>query len=156
VVFTNDGQELVSGGMDKTVKVWEAKTGGKVLKTLNHPAAVHCVALSPDGQHIASAGSAPEGQAHVIVWDFESGKEIVDLKGHTDIVHTVAFHPTENRLASCGKDTTIRVWDLEKKEELYQDKHRDEVMGIAYDGEGKALASASAEIIFLWVATPKK
>jgi len=155
VAFGTDGQAIVSGGMDKTVKIIDAKPGGKVLKTLNHPAPVFTVAVNSSGQYIASGTGPVDAQAHVIVWDWESGKEVVDLKGHTDIVHGVLFHPTEERLVSCSKDTTIRVWDLQKKEELYEDKHRDAVTSISFTGDGRILASASAEIIFLWQGTPK-
>jgi WD40 repeat protein len=156
VTFTPDGQSLISGGMDKLVKVWEAKANGKVLKTLTNPAPVFTVAVNSNGKYIASGTGATDQPGHVILWDSETGKEIVDFKGHTDIVYAVIFHPTEERLVSCGKDTTIRVWDLEKKEELYQDKHRDAVTSISFTGDGKFLASTSAEVIFLWQGTPKK
>ncbi|HLW63990.1 MAG TPA: WD40 repeat domain-containing protein [Gemmataceae bacterium] len=156
VAYSPDGQSIVSGGMDKTVKIWEAKAGGKLIKSLDHPAPVYCVAVNVDGSRIASGTGLNDVQAHVILWDWNKGKEITDFKGHSDIVTGVVFHPTEDRLLSCSKDTTIRVWDLEKKEELYMDKHRDAVTGLSFAGDGKFFATASAEIIFLWQGTPKK
>jgi WD40 repeat protein len=156
VAFSPDGFSLVSGGMDKTVKIWDAKAGGKVTKTLTEPAPVYSVAVSADGQRIAAGGGAPDQPGHVVLSNWDDGKEVVDFKGHSDVVYCVAFHPNEDRLVSCGKDTTIRVWDLEKKEELYMDKHRDPVTGLSFTGDGKFFATASPEIIFLWQGTPKK
>ncbi|HEV3146146.1 MAG TPA: WD40 repeat domain-containing protein [Gemmataceae bacterium] len=156
VAFSPDGQSLVSGGMDKTVRIWEAKAGGKTTKTLDHPAPVYTVAVNADGSRIASGTGANNEQAHVMLWDWETGKQITDFKGHTDIVTGVEFHPTEERLISCSKDTTIRVWDLQKNEELYMDKHRDPVTSLSIAGDGKYFATASAEIIFLWQGVPMK
>jgi len=155
VAYSPDGQSVISGGTDKTVKFWDAKSG-KVMRTLNHPAPVYSLAVNADGQRIAAGTAANDQQAHVILWDWETGKEVVDLKGHTDIVQVVAFHPTEDRLVSCSKDSTIRVWDLQKKEELYMDKHRDPVTSLSFTGDGKIFATASAEGIFLWKGDPAK
>jgi WD40 repeat protein len=156
VAFSPDGQSLASAGMDKAVKVWEGKANGKTIRTLNMPAPVYSVAISADGQRIASGCGAPDQPGHVVLSNWDDGKEVTDFKGHSDIVNVVAFHPTEERLVSCSKDTTIRVWDLEKKEELYMDKHRDPVTGLSFCGDGQMFATASAEIIFLWQGTPKK
>jgi hypothetical protein len=50
---TPDGKRVVSGGSDKTLRVWDAASG-KQLQSYGHPAAVTCVVVSPDAHHAIS------------------------------------------------------------------------------------------------------
>ena len=57
VAIGPNGQTLISGSADKTVKIWDLSTG-KLLQTLaGHSDAVNSVALSPDGRCLASGSS---------------------------------------------------------------------------------------------------
>ena len=44
-------------GEDKTVRLWDARTGQEIRKFKGHSEAVTCVAISPDGKSAVS-GSA--------------------------------------------------------------------------------------------------
>jgi WD40 repeat protein len=52
VAFSPDGKHIVSGSLDKTIRVWDAVTGEVVSGPLQgHTDWVNSVALSPDGKH---------------------------------------------------------------------------------------------------------
>jgi WD40 repeat protein len=53
--FSPDGRLVVSGGEDKTVKLWDAKTGVLLRSFRGHTSVVTRVAFSADGRHLASA-----------------------------------------------------------------------------------------------------
>ena len=53
--YSPDGKRIVSGGEDKTLKVWDAETGAEVRSLKGHTGAVYSVAYSPDGRRIVSA-----------------------------------------------------------------------------------------------------
>ncbi|MEP0983106.1 PD40 domain-containing protein [Leptolyngbya sp. FACHB-17] len=56
VSFSPDGQTIVSGSFDYTIKLW--KRDGTPITTLKgHDESVWSVSFSPDGQTIASGGS---------------------------------------------------------------------------------------------------
>ena len=53
--YSPDGTRIVSGSEDKTLKVWDARTGQDLLTLKGHTGSVSSVAYSPDGSQIASA-----------------------------------------------------------------------------------------------------
>ena len=54
VAISSDGQTLVSGSDDNTIKLWDLYTG-QLLHTLEgHAEDVSSVVISPDGQTLAS------------------------------------------------------------------------------------------------------
>jgi WD40 repeat protein len=65
-----DGKRLASGG-DKTVKVFDAQTGQKLLTLRGHTGGVWPVVFSPDGKRLASASV----DQTVRVWDAQTGQE---------------------------------------------------------------------------------
>jgi WD40 repeat protein len=62
------------------VRLWEADTGKEPLALSGHTGRVSGVALSTDGQRLASAS---EGQT-VRLWDAATGEEVVRLPGHSN------------------------------------------------------------------------
>jgi WD40 repeat protein len=142
VAYSPDGARLASGSSDKTVKVWDARTGQELLTLNGHTSAVWRVAYSPDGARLASGS----GDKTVRVWDAHTGQELHTLQGHTSAVLSVAFSPDGARLASGSWDKTVKVWDTRTGEELLTLKgHTGGVSGVAFSPDGARLASGSKD-----------
>jgi WD40 repeat protein len=107
VALSGDGQTLVSGGDDGTVRVWAAKSGECVRVLEGHAAAVYGVAITRTGLTLASAGF----DATVCVWDAESAQRVAVLADHADAVYAVTFSADGSALASGSLDGTVKVWD---------------------------------------------
>jgi WD40 repeat protein len=144
--FSADGQQLVSGGFDCTVRLWDTQTG-KCLSIFTHPKWVWSVALSPDGQTIASSGDDPL----IRLWHLPTGTCQV-LEGHTAWVWSVAFSPDGTRLASGGCDQTIRLWHLETQRCVsVLQGHDHHIWSIAFHPDGNMLASGGFDCtVKLW------
>jgi WD40 repeat protein len=52
--FSPDGQRIVSGSADKTIKIWDVESGREIRTLSGHGNYVECVAWSPDGRRIIS------------------------------------------------------------------------------------------------------
>ena len=57
VAYSPNGQTLASGSWDKTIKLWNVKTGNLLQTLEGHYILVYSVAYSPDGQTLASGSS---------------------------------------------------------------------------------------------------
>src|SRR5262249_25535854 len=53
VAYSPDGQRLATGSRDRTVKIWDARTGQELLALRGHKDGVLSVCFSPDGLRLA-------------------------------------------------------------------------------------------------------
>jgi WD40 repeat protein len=68
VCLSGDGQYLLSGSTDRTLRLWEA--GGACLRTFSgHAGEVTAVALTPDGRWALSGGADRLVKVWVLDWD---------------------------------------------------------------------------------------
>ena len=129
-----------------------APVAAQPAPTKAHTALVHCVAVSPDGKLLATAGF----DNTVKIWDINADgsiKEKKTLTGHTGPVYAVAFHPTDPKIvATASQDKTGRVWDItDGKTKVELKGHTDIVDTIAFSPDGKSLATAGADkAVKLW------
>jgi WD40 repeat protein len=89
----------------------------------------------------------------VDVWALDKPMEsLFILRGHALPIRSIALTPDGRRVISASKDSTIKVWDVERRvltQTLLQ--HRDAVNAVAVSPDGKLLASASDDrTVRLW------
>jgi WD40 repeat protein len=114
VAFSGDGQTLASGSADRTIKLWDIKSGVELQTLKGHSGSVSFLAFSGDGQTLASGS-----QDYTIqLWDTKTGRELQRLTGHSDSVWSVAFSGDGQTLASGSINNITKLWDIKTGAEL--------------------------------------
>ncbi|XP_055250577.1 apoptotic protease-activating factor 1 isoform X3 [Moschus berezovskii] len=111
--FSEDGQRIGSCGADKTLQVFKAETGEKLLEIKAHEDEVLCCAFSADDRFIATCSVDKK----VKLWDLNQEECRNTMFGHTNSVSHCRFSPDDQVLASCSADGTLKLWDVKSANE---------------------------------------
>ncbi len=138
VSFSPDGRKIASGSSDKTIKIWDIKTG-RVRRTLTgHTDEISSISYSPDGKKIASSSH----DNTIKLWNSRTGRLLYTLRDTEDWVNFVTFSPDGQILASANNDQTIKLWY--GKELLHTlTGHRQLVTSLAFSPDSLTLISGS-------------
>jgi WD40 repeat protein len=159
--------ELFSGGDDRVIRRWDARSGEARGVLEGHAGPVHSIAISGDGAYLAS--TAPDLTARL--WDLEAGAEVARF-GDTGALFAVAIGRARVRqmrhdgpgdgpapkmvwrtlMAYGGVNTMIRVVDVEDRRPVATlQGHEFRVNSLGFLPDGSGLVSASWDrTVRLW------
>ncbi|OJA18321.1 hypothetical protein AZE42_02800 [Rhizopogon vesiculosus] len=133
VCCTSDGwgqpnSIIISASCDKTLRVWDVKSGHCVYVLRGHTATVRCARVLHN-RPIAVTGSR---DSTLRVWNIQKGTMLRVLCGHTKSVRCLDI--CGNKVVSGSYDTTCRIWDVDTGECLQVLRgHRDQIYSVAID-----------------------
>jgi predicted phage baseplate assembly protein len=138
------------------LSLWDGRTRELLRRfSADRGQPLRCLAFSPDGHMLASAGEGTIQLRDAHDPD-HSGQR---LEGHEGPVHDLTFSRDGRMLASGGDDGTVRLWDVHRSEHQPQvqqarrrlDGHKAAVFAVTFSPNGQTLASAGADgTVRLW------
>uniref|UniRef100_A0A4X1SQE0 Apoptotic protease-activating factor 1 n=1 Tax=Sus scrofa TaxID=9823 RepID=A0A4X1SQE0_PIG len=148
--FSEDGQRIASCGADKTLQVFKAETGEKLLEIKAHEDEVLCCAFSADDRFIATCSVDKK----VKIWNSVTGELVQSYDEHSEQVNCCHFTNNSNHLllATGSSDYFLKLWDLNQKEcRNTMFGHTNSVSHCRFSPDDKLLASCSADgTLKLW------
>jgi WD40 repeat protein len=147
VAFAPDGKTLLSGGKDRTLRLWDVDSGQLVRTLAFTPHEARSVAFSLDGNlALAATGIG------VRIYDLSDGQETARFAGHTNTVKTLAVSPNGRRVLSAGDDRMVCLWDMQDgREHRRLTGHKGDVNGVAFIPDGRlAISGSRDQTIRLW------
>lgn len=168
VALSDDGQMVAGAGADRTICLWDSRSG-RLLQTYHgHTNGILCVVFQPGGALLASG----DIDGRVLLWrndgltqpSHQAGESgaiqtaLVRLQANAHRVHKLAFSPDGRLLAVCGTGRTIRLWDtaqphipeLIEARRTAEEPDEQDGFSLAFSPDGSILASGGNRLIHLW------
>jgi WD40 repeat protein len=123
LLWSRDGRNVISGGDDKVIRIWDLLSGKTVRAIRGATGAgnegkIAAMALSQDERWLAVGGDISGGV--IRLHDFKSGTIRRLLTGHEHSVRGLAFSHDGRLLLSGGADNIAMLWEVESGRLLHR------------------------------------
>ena len=108
--FNEDGSLIASGSRDQTIRIWDVNKE-KCIDTLYDHGVYDIPSLCFYGDNIISVSGHD-----IKIWDKKRVRRT--LSNHTQRINSFVLIPQGKQIASASNDRTIRLWDLDSKDEV--------------------------------------
>ncbi len=144
------GEQLVSGGWDKTIRVWDISTVQckKIIKSnpANH---IHRLHLTANGKRLFSISRMSDDRT-VRIWDLLPNNATL-LDNHTSIESSIHISSDGKLLASGTMEGVIRIWNIASGQCMYTlTGHNKPVFSVIFSINNNILVSADQQSIRIW------
>lgn len=161
------GRYLATASLDKTARVWDARTG-ELLKVLRPPIGVdaegmlYAVGMSPDGELVACGGKIKAGGAkrNIFIFAWKTGRVAARISDLPGVVSSLEFSPDGRFLAAAlGKGHGIRVYATENNSfaQVAEDTDFKAIsLDVSFSEQGRLAAVGSDGFVRLYDAQFKR
>jgi WD40 repeat protein len=148
LAISPDSKTLISGSFDCTIVLWNLPDG-KVATTLTDTEPIAAIALSTDGQLLASTGD----NGIVKIWSLASGLAIAASSGNEHCIGSLAIDPDGQTIAAGTVNGYIVLWQLHQRDdapphiELVQTikAHAGQINACLFSPDGQYLITGSVD-----------
>ncbi len=142
ITYSPDGNQLVSGSMDQTVRIWDVEKHTQLRVLGKHISSVKSVCYHPGGHQLAS--SSMDGT--VTLWDAKNHTNSKEKK-YEEGVTKVSYSHDGGQLA-LGSEGYTYLWNTENDETLRK-KIRRQASSVSYHPHRRDLVIGSDRIVEL-------
>jgi WD40 repeat protein len=143
VAFSPDGERVVTGGEDGTVRLWRCRVGSLIRTIRAHTKPVAAAQFSHDCEHLFSAGA----DRALKVWRVSDGKFLGKfgalVRSHRRGITSLSLSPDGFRIVTGGADNAVKLWDIESRRKVrtHPKCHKSKVLAACYSRDGTLVAT---------------
>jgi WD40 repeat protein len=142
-----DRRQMITGSNDKTLCLWDLEIGVVLKKMEGHSSKVWALAVSRDGQMIASGDKGGE----IIAWHGETSESLTKpIKAHSHWIISVDFSPDGTVLAIGSFDGPMKFWCTKTWQMQGEPIKCGSVYCVRYSPSGELLAIATTKNIQIY------
>lgn len=142
VIFTRNGERILSAGADGKIGIWDARTAARLLEPIEgHNGIINSIALSKNGSLVATGGQ----DGMIRIWDISTMTDIVPpISAEIGGVLSLAFSPEGDVLVAGGSKAKVRMWNVESGENvpIPELPHQGFVVDVEFFPDGSLVASS--------------
>jgi len=118
VAFSPDNRQILSGGCDNDIKLWNTLGDCKFTTDKdNHSDWISCIRFSPSAKNPYFASVGWDGRLKV--WNLSTFGIKCSFKAHEGSVNQLTISPNGAHIATGGRDHMVSVWDYTNMEKPY-------------------------------------
>jgi WD40 repeat protein/serine/threonine protein kinase len=146
VAFSPDSKVVLTGGADRTARLWESVQGKSVGEPLLHFVAVRAAAWSADGRVLATGGYDAAGdRSEVRFWDGAT-REPLGAPLAAGRVNALALSPDGTMLVTGDTQGFVRRWDFATRQQRGEpSRHWGRITCLVFSPDGKKFLAADAD-----------
>jgi len=142
ISYNSEGNRIVSGSADETIKEWDVLTGECIRTYEGYFDAITSVCCSPDGKKII--GSSRDNT--IKEWDTEDGEFLSSYGDYSHEVTALCYSPDGNKIIAGCEDGIIKEWNTDDGElSMTYEGHSDCITSINYSPDRKKILSSSLD-----------
>lgn len=109
MLLLKDGQTLVTGSADETIRLWNLQTGAEMRQLNGHDSSVNALIHTIDQNTLISAGA----DRRINFWSLPDGELMTQIdEAHPSTINSLAVSNDGQLLASADSSGGIKLWDL--------------------------------------------
>ncbi|KAK5135599.1 hypothetical protein LTR08_005079 [Meristemomyces frigidus] len=148
LAFSEDGSQIISGGWDSQVYVWDVEKGNITASLQGHDGPVWGI-MAYDAKLVLTACA----DKMIRIFDIK-GKCLKTIKGHTDVARCFCKLPSNHwsgaAFASAGNDEVIRLWTLDGASMGELEGHTAYIYSLAILPNGDIVSSSEDRTVRVW------
>ena len=138
--YSGDGSRVVTASLDRTVRIWDARSFAELAVLRGHRDRVDYAIFSPGGSQVVSAS----GDGTARIWDVRTGKQVAILTGHSAPLRKALYSADGELIVTASFDNSAKIWNAHTGELLASLKgHTDRVSTVAFSPDSSRVLTAS-------------
>lgn len=146
MVFSPDGRFLATTGTGKDLRevhVWEVPSGLTMPDLSHETGIIRKATFSPDGNYLATVVDDLDGEvaSGVYLWDTKTRRNT--FLPHDAFVMDAEFSPDGRFIATGGKESVIRIYDVETKKEAKRIQQKEPINVLHFSKDGRLILTGN-------------